>query len=151
MKNISLENTAVFLLAAIIIVALGSFAGGVNEYVAVNNLQNQTASVVLSQQQPSANTQANQAEPLVLLVANPGIVAEGDTATLTWTISNDSVVRCASVSDPVDPLWYGEKTATRGVHAQETSPITEEKTYVIQCIDQNNQTSISSMNIAVIQ
>lgn len=148
MKPISLEDTALFLLAAIISLALASFSGGINEHIATNNLQQaQVASAIVPQNTNTSSVAST--DPLVVLVANPGIVSSDESTTLSWVISTDAVERCAAASEPIDELWQGDKQATEGTHTQDTSEITEDTTYIIQCIDANGRTSLSSMSVVV--
>lgn len=148
MKGISIQDATMFVLIAVIFVSLAYFSSGVNENIRSVLADRQQAQIANIQSTNLNNNLAiNAVRPLVILSAEPALVTTGDTSILTWTIADNSAVRCVAVSNPRDNSWFGQKNSSSGTYTQKTSPITQDAVYIIQCVDNKGHVSTSEMTI----
>jgi hypothetical protein len=143
MKDISSQDIAMFVLTALISVALSSFAFNINAHIESVALEGQQAQVL-----NVSNTSAPSA-PSVVLVANPGIVSEGEVTSLVWTVSSPNFVDCSASSEPEDSTWQGSVASAPGTHTHITNVLNEVTDYTITCTETDGNTSVSTMTVAV--
>jgi len=143
MKDVSSQDIAMFVLSALISVALSSFTFNINAHLESVTFENQQAQVlnILEVRAPEA--------PAVVLVANPGIVSEGEVTSLVWTISASNLTECIASSNPEDSSWEGNVASAIGTHTHITNILNESSEYTITCTEDNGRTSISTMTVAV--